>query len=126
MIPIFFIINILVSIMHPLKYVPQIYHIHNRQSVGDISLNYVLCEMMENLISTTFTLKMILDTHEFAYFVPLFSEKVITFTIILYILYLKKKMSTNEDSMLQDASLNESSDIEINNTWTDVLSDEDR
>lgn len=90
MIPIFFIINILVSIMHPLKYVPQITHINRRQSVEDISLNYVLCEAMENLISTTLTLKMILDTHEFAYFVPLFSEKIITFTIILYILYLKK------------------------------------
>ena len=125
MIPIFFIINILVSIMHPLKYIPQITHINRRQSVEDISLNYVLCEAMENLISTTLTLKMILDTHEFAYFVPLFSEKIITFTIILYILYLKKKLSTNEDSMLQDMSLNESSDIEINNTWTDVLSDED-
>tara|TARA_A100001015_G_scaffold258235_1_gene301367 strand:- start:8954 stop:9289 length:336 start_codon:yes stop_codon:yes gene_type:complete len=111
--------------MHPLKYIPQITHINRRQSVEDISLNYVLCEIMENLISTSLTFKMILDTHEFVYFIPIFSEKIITFTIILHILYLKKKLSTNEDNILQDVSLNESSDIDINNTWTDVLSDED-
>ena len=125
MISIFFIINILISVMHPLKYIPQIIHINRRQSVEDISLHYVLSEVIENLISTSLTLKMILCTHEFAYFVPIFSEKIITFTIILYILYLKNKFSTKEDNMLQDVSLNESSDIEINNTWTDVLSDED-
>ncbi len=125
MISIFFIINILISVMHPLKYIPQITHINRRQSVEDISLHYVLSEVIENLISTSLTLKMILGTHEFAYFVPIFSEKIITFTIILYILYLKNKFSTKEDNMLQDVSLNESSDIEINNTWTDVLSDED-
>ena len=80
MISIFFIINILISVMHPLKYIPQITHINRRQSVEDISLNYVLCEIMENLISTSLTFKMILDTHEFVYFIPIFSEKIITFT----------------------------------------------
>ena len=121
MISIFFIINILVSIMHPLKYIPQISHINNRQSTEDISLNYVLGEVIENIISTSLTLKMIFDTHEFVYFIPLFSEKVFTFTIILYILYLKNKFSNNN---IED-SLDESSDLDIDCTWKDVLSYED-
>ena len=118
------VINMLISFIHPLKYIPQIIHINRRQSVEDISLNYILSEVIENLISISLTLKVMFDTHEFAYFVPIFSEKVITFTIILYMLNLKNKLSRNNEEILQ-GNLSYESDIDIDNTWKEVLSDEE-
>tara|TARA_B100000902_G_C27306901_1_gene916008 strand:- start:1497 stop:1832 length:336 start_codon:yes stop_codon:yes gene_type:complete len=111
--------------MHPLKYVPQIMHINRRESVEDISLHYVGSEVILNCLSTSLTLKMILETHNFIYFLPIFCEKTITLGIILYILYLKKFYTTNENLTWNDVSSIDSLDEDINETWRNVLSNED-
>ena len=125
MISVFIIVNIIISIMHPLKYVPQIMHINRRESVEDISLHYVGSEVILNCLSTSLTLKMILETHNFIYFLPIFCEKTITLVIILYILYLKKIYTTNENLTWNDVSSIDSLDEDINETWIDILSNED-
>ncbi len=125
MISVFILVNIIISIMHPLKYVPQIMHINRRESVEDISLHYVGSEVILNCLSTSLTLKMILETHNFIYFLPIFCEKTITLGIILYILYLKKFYTTNENLTWNDVSSIDSLDEDINETWRNVLSNED-
>jgi len=125
MISIFILVNIIISIMHPLKYIPQIIHINRRESVEDISLHYVGSEVILNCLSTSLTLRMILETHNFIYFCPIFCEKITTFLIILYILYLKKNYSTNENITWNDVSSIDSLDEDINETWNDVSSNED-
>ena len=125
MISVFIIVNIIISIMHPLKYVPQIMHINRRESVDDISLHYVGSEVILNCLSTSLTLKMILETHNFIYFLPIFCEKTITLVIILYILYLKNFYTTNENLTWNDMSSIDSLDEDINETWIDILSNED-
>jgi len=125
MISVFILVNIIISIMHPLKYVPQIMHINRRESVEDISLHYVGSEVILNCLSTSLTLKMILETHNFIYFLPIFCEKTITLGIILYILYLKKFYTTNENLTWNDVSSIDSLDEVINETWRNVLSNED-
>lgn len=125
MISVFIIVNIIISIMHPLKYVPQIMHINRRESVEDISLHYVGSEVILNCLSTSLTLKMILETHNFIYFLPIFCEKTITLVIILYILYLKKIYTTNENLTWNDVSSIDSLDEDINESWIDISSNED-
>ena len=120
MISIFILVNIIISIMHPLKYIPQIIHINRRESVEDISLHYIGSEVTLNCLSTSLTLKMILETHNFIYFLPIFCEKTITLGVILYILYLKKFYTTNENLTWNDVVSIDSFDEDINEIWNDV------
>ena len=55
MLSVFIIINIVISIIHPLKYIPQCIHIIRRESVDDLSLSYIHSEVLLNLSSTSIT-----------------------------------------------------------------------
>lgn len=123
MITLILITNIIVSILHPLKYIPLCLHINERQSVDDISIHYIQGEMLLNGISTTISITMLFNNlNNLIYFLPIIFEKIFSFGAILYIAYLKYKYSNNcyDDEIWSDvSSINE--DI-----WSNVSSiDED-
>jgi hypothetical protein len=103
MVSIILILNILISIIHPLKYIPQIIHINESQSVNDLSLYYLQGETVLNILSMIICIDMTLHIDKLIYFFPIIFEKLLSLIMILYITYLKKKFS-------------------IENTWTDVSS----
>lgn len=84
-------------------------------------MHYIGSEVTLNCLSTSLTLKMIFETHNFIYFLPIFCEKTITLGVILYIFYLKKLYSTNESLTWNDVTSIDSIDEEVNETWTDSL-----
>ena len=125
MLSLFIIVNIVIAVLHPLKYIPQCIHIVRRESVDDLSLSYIGSEVLLNLSSTSITLNMLIVTHNFVYFVPIFCEKLFTLLIILYILYLKYKYASNNNNTLHDVSSNEELlNDEIDNTWDDGSSND--
>ena len=146
MIPLIIIINIIVSILHPLKYIPLCLHINHRESVDDISVHYIQGEILLNGISITISISMLFsNVHNILYFLPIIFEKALSFGMIIYIGYLKHKYSSNnilneednwnsvdsiEDNDLnsvdsiEDNDLNSVSSIEEEN-WNSVDSIED-
>jgi len=125
--------NIIVSILHPLKYIPLCLHINERQSVDDISIHYIQGEMLLNGISTTISITMLFNNlNNLIYFLPIIFEKIFSFGAILYIAYLKHKYSNNnindEEIWSIVSSIDENNENnEINeDIWTSVSSiDED-
>ena len=108
MISVILITNIIVSILHPLKYIPQCLHIIQRESADDISIRYIQGEILLNAISTSISVSMLLNVHNFMYFLPIICEKSLSLGMIIYIAYLKHLYSLNN--------------IEEDNIWNSVSS----
>ena len=107
--------NIIISILHSIKHVPQCIHMIENESADGVSLCYIRGEMILNLLSVFTTFKMFVGLHNATYLLPVLIEKTFSFTMIVMMFYLKNKYS-DEDS---------DDECDYNNTWKDVESDDD-
>lgn len=47
------VLNSIISILHPVKHIPQILHTYNTKSVEDLSYINIICEIGLNILSLT-------------------------------------------------------------------------
>ena len=91
------LLNIINSILHPIKHIPQIIHTLKTKSVNDLSLMNIICELGLNLLSVTSFLLMFFCMKHKIFFIPIIIEKFSSTIFITTIFYLKRKYSTVRD-----------------------------
>lgn len=106
--------NIILSVLHSIKHVPQCIHMIENSSADGVSLCYIRGELVLNILSVFTTFKMFVSLHNATYLLPVLIEKSFSFTMIIVMFYLKTKYS-----------IEDSDDSDYNDTWKDVDSDYD-
>ena len=111
--------NIILSVLHSIKHVPQCVHMIRNNSADGVSLCYIHGELGLNLLSVFATFKMYVTLHNPTYLLPILLEKSFSFTMIVVMLHLKKKYSIEEDDDCGDTWKDVESDYH-DDTWKDV------
>ena len=90
------LLNIINSILHPIKHIPQIIHTLKTKSVNDLSLMNIICELALNLLSVISFLLMYFCMKHKIIFIPIIIEKISSTIFISTIFYLKRKYTNTE------------------------------
>jgi len=109
------IANVIISVLHSIKHIPQCMHMIENETSEGLSMRYIQGELFLNMLSTMTTFKLFITIHNSMYLLPILIEKSFAFCMIVVMFHLKLKYS-NEDR--DDES-------EYNDTWKDVESDDD-
>jgi len=109
------IANVIISVLHSIKHIPQCMHMIENETSESLSMRYIQGELFLNMISTMTTFKLFITIHNSMYLLPILIEKSFAFCMIVVMFHLKLKYS-NEDS---------DEESEYNDTWKDVESDDD-
>ena len=109
------IANVIISVLHSIKHIPQCMHMIENETSESLSMRYIQGELFLNMLSTMTTFKLFITIHNSMYLLPILIEKSFAFCMIVVMFHLKLKYS-NEDR--DDES-------EYNDTWKDVESDDD-
>jgi len=109
------IANVIISVLHSIKHIPQCMHMIENETSEGLSMRYIQGELFLNMLSTMTTFKLFITIHNSMYLLPILIEKSFAFCMIVVMFHLKLKYS-NEDS---------DEESEYNDTWKDVESDDD-
>lgn len=109
------IANVIISVLHSIKHIPQCMHMIENETSESLSMRYIQGELFLNMLSTMTTFKLFITIHNSMYLLPILIEKSFAFCMIVVMFHLKLKYS-NEDR--DDES-------EYNDTWKDVESEDD-
>lgn len=109
------IANVIISVLHSIKHIPQCMHMIENETSESLSMRYIQGELFLNMLSTMTTFKLFITIHNSMYLLPILIEKSFAFCMIVVMFHLKLKYS-NEDS---------DEETEYNDTWKDVESDDD-
>lgn len=109
------IANVIISVLHSIKHIPQCMHMIENETSESLSMRYIQGELFLNMLSTMTTFKLFITIHNSMYLLPILIEKSFAFCMIVVMFHLKLKYS-NKDR--DDES-------EYNDTWKDVESDDD-
>ena len=85
------LLNVIISILHPIKHIPQILHTINTKRVEDLSKTNILCELGINLLSVSSCILVYIYMGRKPFFIPVFVEKLSSTVLIGTIYYLKDK-----------------------------------
>jgi len=85
------IMNIFISIMHPIKHIPQIIHTMQTKKVDDLSKTNILCELGMNVFSTVSSVLAYYHIGKQTFFLPVVIEKSTSTVFICVIYHLKTK-----------------------------------
>ncbi len=85
------VMNIFISILHPIKHIPQIIHTINTQKVDDLSKANILCELGLNILSLTSCILAYFYIGKQTFFLPIVIEKASSTIFICIIYNLKTK-----------------------------------
>jgi len=85
------ILNICISILHPIKHIPQIYHTITTKKANDLSKLNIVCELGLNLLSLTSCILVYVFMGKQIFFLPILIEKASSTVFICIIYYLKVK-----------------------------------
>jgi uncharacterized protein with PQ loop repeat len=88
-------LNIIISILHPIKHLPQIAHTIQTKKVEDLSKINILCELGLNILSVTSYIMIYICMEKKTLFIPIIVEKVSSLIFIGTIYYLKIKYTTS-------------------------------
>lgn len=80
------LMNICISILHPIKHIPQIYHTINTKKAEDLSKLNIVCELGLNLLSLTSCILVYVYMGKQIFFLPILVEKASS-TIFICIIY---------------------------------------
>lgn len=80
------LMNICISILHPIKHIPQIYHTINTKKAEDLSKLNIVCELGLNLLSLTSCILVYVYMGKQIFFLPILIEKASS-TIFICIIY---------------------------------------
>lgn len=90
------ILNIIVSVLHSIKHIPQCIHMMNQKNGDGLSIQYIYGELLLNMVSTITTFKMFITIHNSIYLLPVLLEKSFAFGMIIMMFYIKKKYEYTE------------------------------
>ena len=85
------LLNILISILHPIKHIPQILHTLNTRRVEDLSKTNIICELVINIMSVSSCILVYIYMGKKPFFIPVLVEKLSSTILIGTIYYLKDK-----------------------------------
>ena len=91
------ILNIIVSVLHSIKHIPQCIHMMNQKNGDGLSIQYIYGELLLNMVSTITTFKMFITIHNSIYLLPVLLEKSFAFGMIIMMFYIKKRYEYTED-----------------------------
>ena len=74
MISVILLFNVIIAVIHPLKYIPQIQRILETRSVNDLSLTYLYGETFINISSLILFIEVSFNVHSWIYFIPTIFE----------------------------------------------------
>lgn len=80
------LMNICISILHPIKHIPQIYHTINTRKAEDLSKLNIVCELGLNLLSLTSCILVYVYMGKQTFFLPILVEKASS-TIFICVIY---------------------------------------
>jgi len=80
------LMNICISVLHPIKHIPQIYHTINTKKAEDLSKLNIVCELGLNLLSLTSCILVYVYMGKQTFFLPILVEKASS-TIFICIIY---------------------------------------
>tara|TARA_Y100000992_G_scaffold94616_1_gene60914 strand:- start:157 stop:492 length:336 start_codon:yes stop_codon:yes gene_type:complete len=86
-------LNIIISILHPIKHIPQILHTINTRRVEDLSKANIICELGINIMSVSSCILVYIYMGKKIFFIPVLVEKLSSMILIGTIYYLKDKYS---------------------------------
>lgn len=85
------LLNIIISVLHPIKHIPQILHTINTKKVEDLSKTNIICELVLNLMSVSSCILVYIYMGKKTFFIPILVEKLSSTILIGTIYYLKDK-----------------------------------
>jgi len=91
------IANIIISVLHSIKHIPQCMHMIENETADGLSMRYIQGELCLNMLSTMTTLKLFVTLHNSLYLLPVLLEKSLAFCMIIVMFHLKNKYSINDD-----------------------------
>jgi uncharacterized protein with PQ loop repeat len=113
------LLNSIISILHPVKHIPQIIHTINTKRVEDISKINIICELGMNIMSVTSCLLIYFYMGKKMFFLPIIIEKLSSTVFIGTIYYLKIKYTLTPYSYEEITPIN-SPTILHKNTEKDI------
>lgn len=113
------LLNSIISILHPVKHIPQIIHTINTKRVEDISKINIICELGMNIMSVTSCLLIYFYMGKKMFFLPIIIEKLSSTVFIGTIYYLKIKYTLTPYSYEEITHIN-SPTILHKNTEKDI------
>ena len=113
------LLNSIISILHPVKHIPQIIHTINTKRVEDISKINIICELGMNIMSVTSCLLIYFYMGKKMFFLPIIIEKLSSTVFIGTIYYLKIKYTLTPYSYEEITPIN-SATILHKNTEKDI------
>jgi uncharacterized protein with PQ loop repeat len=116
------ILNIIISILHPIKHIPQILHTIKTKRVEDLSRTNIICELGINLLSVSSCILVYVYMGKKAFFIPILVEKMSSTILIATIYYLKDKYTITVYSHEEIKPINNMNyeSIEIKNEMMNV------
>jgi len=113
------LLNSIISILHPVKHIPQIIHTINTKRVEDISKINIICELSMNIMSVTSCLLIYFYTGKKMFFLPIIIEKLSSTVFIGTIYYLKIKYTLSQYSYEEITPINSPTNL-YKNTENDI------
>ena len=113
------LLNSIISILHPVKHIPQIIHTINTKRVEDISKINIICELGMNIMSVTSCLLIYFYMGKKMFFLPIIIEKLSSTVFIGTIYYLKIKYTLNPYSYEEIRPINSPTNL-YKNTENDI------
>ena len=104
------IINVIVSVLHSIKHIPQCMHMIENETSDGLSMRYIQGELFLNMLSTMTTFKLFITIHNSLYLLPILIEKSFAFCMIVVMFHLKNKYSNNDDDDWRSVESDYSSD----------------
>tara|TARA_X000000950_G_C13781092_1_gene605109 strand:+ start:220 stop:573 length:354 start_codon:yes stop_codon:yes gene_type:complete len=98
------ILNIVISVLHPIKHIPQILHTVITKKANDLSKLNILCEFTLNIMSLTSCILIYVYMGKQKFFLPILIEKASStiFIITIYILKIKYTHPNNIKSTIEE------------------------
>lgn len=84
-------LNIIISILHPIKHIPQIIHTIQIKRTEDLSKTNIICELGLNIMSLTSCILIYFYMGKHKFFLPIVIEKASSMVFITIIYILKNK-----------------------------------
>ena len=113
------IVNIIISVLHSIKHVPQCMYMIEHKNADGLSMRYIQGEILLNVLSSMVTFHLFCVLHHAIYLIPVLLEKTTALTMIVTMFYLKKKYSHNDD----DGWRSVDSDFNNEDDWRSVDSE---
>ena len=90
------IVNIIISVLHSIKHVPQCMYMIEHKNADGLSMRYIQGEIILNVLSSMVTFHLFCTLHHAIYLIPVLLEKTTALTMIVTMFYLKQKYSHND------------------------------